>query len=238
MFFSIWYNQKYMISGLISWIQSLVISFGPIGVFYAGFLEEVIWLIPSSLVQMSFGFLLFQNIPFSFESLGVLFITVSIPAAIGVSLGTLPFYFLAYYGGRPLLDSHGKYIGLSQSILQKTYSFLEQKNFGQKALLVARILPVIPSTTTTLLFGIIRIHFVPYLFYTFLGTLVRVTFFAYIGWQFGLGYIETLKHFGSEITGAFFVVLILTCILFLIRRKRNLQAMDQQKDPDYSKTDR
>ena len=215
---------SYMITSLISWLQSLITSSGWLGVFSAGFLEEIIWLVPSSLIQMSFGFLLFQNVPLSFESLGLLFVSVAIPASLGVTLGTLPFYFLAYYGGRPLLDRYGKYIGLRQTLLQKTYLFLEKKKLEQKALFIARMIPVIPSTTTTLLFGIIRIHLGPYLLYTFLGTLIRVMIFACIGWQFGLGYVETLKHIGSQVTGGLVLILTLIIFFFLLRRKKRLQT--------------
>ena len=49
-----------------------------------------------------------------------LFIYIVLPAALGVTVGSLFVYAIAYFAGKPFLERWGKYLGISWEDLEKT----------------------------------------------------------------------------------------------------------------------
>jgi len=96
-----------MIQTLISIVQNSIVPLGGYGVFLAEFLQEVIMVIPSTIISLGFGFF-FLHGPLSVALVKTLFLTIVIPATLGFTLGSLIIYSIAYWGGRPLLETSGK----------------------------------------------------------------------------------------------------------------------------------
>lgn len=201
---------------LISWLQSIIIFYGYKGVLIASFLEEVVWFVPSSIIQTSFGFFLLQNTSISFESISYLFVHIAIPGAVGATLGTLPFYLISFYGGNYLFIKYKRYINLPENFTKyTTHTILQKKNFTSKALFISRIIPFIPSTTTTIVFGLIGLPPKKYFLYTLIGMFVRVSFFSFIGWQLGLGYLQSISKLGEIVTSYIIAVSIIVFFVWL-----------------------
>mgnify|MGYP001605554549 FL=1 len=101
-----------MIAKLISNIELIGQTYGALGVFFAAVLEEIIAPIPSSLVAMFAGFFL---LPVNENIIGVIssaIFTVAIPMSIGISVGSLVPFALAYFGGKPAILKWVKWFGI------------------------------------------------------------------------------------------------------------------------------
>ena len=76
-----------------------MIPLGAMGVFFAEIIEEVVVPIPSALVLFTSGFILLSG-EVSYEFFKDLIFVITIPGALGLTLGSTVIYYLAYYGGK------------------------------------------------------------------------------------------------------------------------------------------
>lgn len=178
-----------MITSLIATIESALLPLGGVGVFAASLLEEVLAPIPSALVQMGAGFFLLPE-TVSGEFVFDLIVTVTIPAALGVTIGSLLVYFIAYYAGKPALERWGHWFGLSWSDVERGRERFQGGHKDSITLFVLRTIPIVPSVAISAVCGLIRMRLAKYFLYTFLGTLVRASGLAIVGWQLGELYHE------------------------------------------------
>lgn len=205
-----------MIHSLIAWIQSIIVSWGSLGVFGGSFIEEIIAFIPSAFVQTASGFFLFADTPITLANLLKLFLYVGVPASIGVTLGAIPLFLISKYGGEKMIQKYGKYFGALPDILEK-FSYTEEKSsFSLWGIVFSRSLPFLPSVVICVGAGLLKVRMRVYLLGTFLGTLVRATIYGFIGWQLGRAYTVVAEKSGHlENYGLVFLVCI---ILFFMYR--------------------
>ncbi len=167
---------------LITHLQGVIQSLGPIGVFWASILEEVVVAIPSSFVQMTAGFFLLGDTPFGWPGVIALITKVAIPAALGVLVGSLPVYFLAYYGGEIAIRRYGKWFMLKWEYIERAKRQLEKKRREFWLVSFFRFLPAMPSVVITGFAGIIKMPLGQYALSTLLATFARVIVIGSIGW--------------------------------------------------------
>ena len=86
---------------------------GPMSVFWATIVEQILTLIPSVLIPMSAGFLLIPQELSWFASLTQISRDIAFPVCLGVGVGSSLLYFASFYGGRILIGRFGKFFGLS-----------------------------------------------------------------------------------------------------------------------------
>lgn len=193
----------------ISHILELVAREGSLGVFLASFIEEIIVPIPSTLVQSGAGLLFLSDMGFSFHGVWVLISKVVLPSAFGVTIGSLFLYALAYWGGMVAVKNFGKYFFITEAkVLRAKETILEKKGL-LFAFCVLRFIPLFPNSLVTVGAGILRLPLWPYIWTTFLGTFVRVSFLGSLGWAAGIA----SKNSKSP---AIFSILILIFLLILI----------------------
>ncbi len=212
-----------MIETTIQFIQSVLLPLGAWGVFLASFLEEIIAPIPSALVITLSGFFFLKG-AFSLALLAKLFFVVVLPASLGVTIGSLFVYALAHIFGKPILVKWGKWLGLSWNDIEKLQNKFDTKKTDELALFLLRTIPIIPSVAISAFYGLIRYDLKKYFIYTFLGTCVRATILAIIGWQVGsfyYKYASTITHIESYFLVAISTILVLF-IIYRISKKRSL----------------
>jgi len=107
---------------------------------------------------------------------------VAIAGALGCNLGSIPAYFVGYYGGRPLVEKYGRYVLLSKHDLDLADRWC--KKYGQAAVFFSRLLPVV-RTFIALPAGMMRLEFWRFNLYTFLGSLPWCYGLAYVGMKMG-----------------------------------------------------
>lgn len=207
-----------MLTELVAFLEGFIIAYGSWGIFFGSVLEEIIAPIPSTAVIMGSSFFIMENIPFSFQAFQVLLLNIALPAAAGVTLGSLLIYGIVYYAGKPFIDSWGKYLGLSWNEIEKTEKKYSKNNLMTLSIFTARALPIVPSVVISAFCGFIKYDIKRYITITFLGTLVKSFILGVMAWQFGslYGTIESEIGISEEIV---IIGLVVAVIGFIIYKK-------------------
>lgn len=215
-----------MISNLVSFMQSTLLPLGGWGVFFATIIEEVIAPIPSAAVVLAAGFLLPPHSGWTLNFFSDLFFIVVLPSALGVSIGSLFVYGLAYVSGKPIIDRWGKWLGVSWQDIDTARNKFTSTYKDELTVLFLRAIPLVPSVAISALCGIMRMNVWKYLTVTFIGASIRAFILALIGSQVG----EVYFAYAAQIDRL--EKIILWCIvggisLFIVyrfsKRKRNIQ---------------
>ncbi len=205
---------------ILQMILDLVKTHGSLSMFLGGVVEQIIVPIPSPIITMSGGaFLVTRSVPF-FQAIWEIICKVSLPYSIGAVIGTSMVFLIAYYGGRPLIDKFGKYIGISWSLIEKIRIDFQKSISDELFIFIAVIIPVVPVSLISGFCGGFR--FKPQKFYPimFLALIFRSIILGFIGFQMGeafTGLAHGLDKIESFLTiiGAFLIL----GFLFLKREK-------------------
>jgi membrane protein DedA with SNARE-associated domain len=212
-----------VIEDLFHFLEQTVLPLGVVGVFLASVIEEVVAPIPSALIMMAAGFL-FVSGPVDTQSILNLIFYVALPAGIGVSLGSLVVFYMAWLGGRPVVEKFGKWLGLSWRDVEMFNYRLKNSKSDEIMIVSARILPIVPSVAVSALCGFLRMGLRKYLVLTFTGMFVRGLILGAVGWQTGNLYHKYAESI-NRLEGIIFfsiAVIILSCIALVILRKYKL----------------
>ena len=215
-----------MIAKLISNIELIVQTYGALGVFFAAVLEEIIAPIPSSLVAMFAGFFLLSVNENIIGVISSAIFTVAIPMSIGISVGSLVPFALAYFGGKPAILKWGKWFGIEWASIEKLEANYTKGYADELVLFTVRALPIVPSVAISAFCGVIRYPVRTFLIVTFLGSFVRSFIMAIIGWQVRDAYI-VFAGVISQIETFILACIIVSIALFMVYswNKRKKQSV-------------
>lgn len=208
-----------MFSSTLSSLEGFILSHGALAVFTGSILEQVVTPIPSSLVVLGSSFIIMKGTVLSVGSLEMMFLNITIPSALGVTLGSLLYYGICYKIGTPFVERAGKYMGVSVDDLENVEKRVKESRYENLFLFAARCIPVIPSIAISLFCGMIRYNPRNYVLITFSGALVQASMLGIIGWQFGNFYL-TLSESLSFIDNIILIIILLAVILLIIKKKR------------------
>lgn len=198
-----------MISQIISWLASLIISIisttGYFGIFILMALESACIPIPSEVTMPFAGFLAAEG-RFSFWP-------VVITGAAANLIGSIIAYYIGLYGGRPLIEKYGKYILFSHRDLDIADRWFLKH--GEGTVFFSRLLPVI-RTFISLPAGIARMNFWKFSLYTFIGSLLWSYVLAFVGLRLGENWREIRVYF--EKFEYLIIILVVIGAVWWIRR--------------------
>ncbi len=206
---------------MTEFLEALIQNWGVWGFFAGIILEEIIVPMPSSLIMMAGGFFLVQSQTVS-QAIPEIFLKLIIPGALGVTLGSLFFYFLSFYGGEPALKKIGPKFGLSNKEVGKIQEYFQKKRLDEIALLVLRALPIFPGIAVSIMAGLLKMPLVNFLIVSFIGSSVRVLAMGILGWQAKETYSVLALRF-ENLSNWVFLGFVLSVILayFLLKNKLN-----------------
>ncbi len=184
-----------MIDRFIATIEHIIEQYGTLGIFFASFIEEIIAPIPSGLVMMTSGYAFLSGSPITVSNIIYLFFNVAIVLSLGLTLGSILVYVLAYKYGEPVIKRFGKYFFISWKDVEKVSKNFARGYKDEWVLLALRVIPVIPSIAINTVAGLIRIRPTHYIVATLLGTTIRAFAMSFAGWQLGNVY----KKYAIEI---------------------------------------
>jgi membrane protein DedA with SNARE-associated domain len=202
-----------MIEELTQWIMNLMQNHGPAMVFIGVIIESVIIPIPSPLVIMGAGALLIptgQPYPVTFVHIVY---KIIIPGSIASTLGAYFPIAIAYWGGRPIINRFQRFLGFSWNDILWMEKNLEGR--VNSMIFFLRALPIVPLSLISAAAGAIRIPFMDFTVWTFLGTIPRCLILSYLGYLTRDSYqglagqinaIESIVAF-SIVVGMFAVIL-------------------------------
>jgi membrane protein DedA with SNARE-associated domain len=110
------------------------------------------------------------------------FVALALAGTLGYLVGALIGWAIGRYGGRPLLERHGRWFHLSPRNLERAEAWFER--WGNLGVFLGRITPVIRSFVS-ITAGIFEMPLVPYTLLSLAGSAVWA--FAFAGAGYGLG---------------------------------------------------
>jgi len=200
-------------------------NYGALGVFFGSILEQIIAPIPSSIVVLGSSFFIMKGNPLYLESFIRLFLNVVFPAALGITVGSLVYYYLSYKIGTPFIERWGKYLGVSVEDVQKVEERVNESRYNNLFLFAARCIPIIPSIAINLFCGLIRYPLKKYLVITFFGAMIQATILGIVGWQLGNAYLTYVDSL-STLTDIITVIIIIGIIYYVFKKRREKKGND------------
>jgi len=196
---------------IVGFIEHTITIMGPLGVSLLMAIESCNIPLPSEAILPFAGYLV---------SKGVMSIHIAAFAgAFGCVLGSIPSYYLGYFGGRPFVEKYGKWFLISKHDLEMADKW-EQK-YGNLAFFICRMLPIV-RTFISLPAGILKADVKQFLTFTFLGSLIWSYPLVYVGMKLG-EHSEVLKAFWHKFDLAIVLVLAFLGVLYLINHFKHLK---------------
>jgi membrane protein DedA with SNARE-associated domain len=202
---------------LVTQIYSAV---GYLGVALWVAIESVIIPIPSELVLPFAGFLVGQGTaiePLTGQPWNVVLVTLF--GTLGATLGALIAYAIGWYGGRPIIERWGRYLGITPDDLDRADDFFARH--GDAAAFFGRMVPVIRSLVSFAA-GVAHMRLGRFIVFTFLGSLPWTLLLVVAGMVMGANWEEIggiLKRF-EYLVLAILIVMALLWVWFRIVKPR------------------
>ncbi|MEJ2360499.1 MAG: DedA family protein [Gammaproteobacteria bacterium] len=162
------------ISLLSGFIIGTISSMGYGGIVLLMAIESACIPLPSEIIMPFSGYLVYKH------TFGLF--AVAVFGAIGCVLGSLLAYAIGAYGGRSLVYKYGRYVLISHQDLAMADRWFARH--GGITVFVGRLLPII-RTFIALPAGISRMRLLPFILYTFAGSLIWCYGLAWIGLKMG-----------------------------------------------------
>lgn len=163
-----------IITILASFIIASISALGYAGIVAMMAIESACIPLPSEIIMPFSGYLVLQG---QFTLFGT-----ALAGAIGCVLGSIVAYVAGRYGGRAFILKYGKYILVSHHDIDLADKWFNR--YGQLVVFFSRLLPVI-RTFISFPAGIAKMRFIPFVIYTFVGSLPWCYLLAYIGFKLG-----------------------------------------------------
>lgn len=196
---------------IIGFIEHTISTMGPLGVSLLMAIESCNIPLPSEAILPFAGYLVSKDV----MSIHI----AAFAGAFGCVLGSIPSYYLGYFGGRPFIEKYGKWFLISRRDLEMADKW-EQK-YGNLAFFICRMLPIV-RTFISLPAGILKANFKQFIFFTFLGSLIWSYPLVYVGMKLG-EHSEALKAFWHKFDLAIVLVLGVLFTLYLINHFKHLK---------------
>ena len=196
---------------MLDWITNVITSFGYLGIGLLMFLENVFPPIPSELIMPLAGFTVTQG------KLNLQFVILA--GTLGSVVGALPWYYIGRVVGenrlREWIDKHGKWLTLSSKDIDRSKTWLNK--YGKATVFFGRLVPGI-RTFISVPAGLDKMPLIPFLLYTFAGSLIWTALLTYAGFLLGENFQEVEKYV-APISGIIIAAIIISLIITFIRRK-------------------
>ncbi len=211
-----WWND------LIRTIWRLLDEHGQLVAFAMLFLEEagIPSLIPGDFLMILIGVRVAQGELRLLEALAVL--------QAATVLGGTVLYWLAVWGGHPVVERIGPYVGVTPERLQRASDSL--RRHGVRAVIAGRFIPGL-STLTTVACGVLDFPFRRFVLALFLGGLLRLLAFVAIGYFVGPPALQIAGglHLPIELLASLAVLVMLS--FWVVRAARRAHADPKVRAP-------
>jgi membrane protein DedA with SNARE-associated domain len=154
------------------------------------------------------------------------YIAVALAGTLGYLLGSIGGWALGLYGGRPLLERHGRWLHLSHERLDRAERWFDR--WDDWAVLVGRVTPVVRSFIS-IPAGVFRMPFGRYTVLTAIGSAVWCFGLAGIGWALGSSW-ERFHHDFRYADYAIAAIVVAALAAWLWRRRRSSKLTGGRAD--------
>lgn len=167
-------------------------TYGPVGLITAMIVSSIISPIPNEVILAFAGMIMSP-------------ISVAVFGAIGSTVGGVLCFYIARLGGRPLAEKFVK---------KSTIASMDRwfQRWGSWTIILGRLVPFIPFDAISYLSGLTKVRIERFAFLTFLGSVPRCLFYAYIG--------ELIAEYNLPILIALFVTMLTVFLFFKIKKEK------------------
>ena len=205
---------------------------GYVGVAVAVALETIVAPIPSEVILPMAGWKVSQSAadPSVLEPLTDmpwnLVLTIAF-ATLGSLAGALVGYAIGAWGGRPLLDRYGGYVGIGAEDLDRADTWFQR--WGSWAVFLGRMVPLV-RTFVSYPAGIARMPLVPFIVFSTLGSLIWNFALIVAGFVVGENYeqiAEAIKPFEYVIYAVVIGLVVLLVVRWQLGKRRRRGAASE-----------
>ena len=200
-----------ILAPVIQVIEETISSFGPVGVAILMAIESCNIPLPSEAILPFAGYLVSKGV-FDIH-------TAAFAGAIGCVVGSIPSYYLGYFGGRPFIEKYGKWFLISKRDLEMADRWSQK--YGDLAFFICRMLPVV-RTFISLPAGILKANYPRFIIYTFLGSLIWSYFLVYVGVKLGENR-EVFSAIWHKFDYAIVAIILVLGVLYVYRHFKHLK---------------
>jgi membrane protein DedA with SNARE-associated domain len=155
------------------------------------------------------------------------YVAVALAGTLGYLAGAIVGWAIGIYGGRPLLERHGRWFHLSHENLARAEGWFDR--WQDLAVLVGRVTPVIRSFIS-IPAGVFETPFVRYTLLTAIGSAIWAFAFAGIGWAAGRSY-ERFHHDFGFVEYVVVAAILMLLAFWIYRRVRASRLSSRASDP-------
>lgn len=155
------------------------------------------------------------------------FIAVALAGTLGYLVGAIAGWAIGFYGGRPLLERHGRWLHLSPQKLDRAERWFDR--WDDLAVLFGRVTPVIRSFIS-IPAGIFRMPFWRYTVLTLIGSAIWAFALAGVGYGVGSGYERFHRDF-RFVDYAIGAAIIALAAYLIVRWRRSSRLSNRASDP-------
>ena len=163
-----------------------------------------------------------SHIPSGFDA----YLAMALAGTLGYLVGAIVGWAVGLYGGRPLLERHGRAFHLSEAKLARAERWFDR--WDDWAVLVGRVTPVARSFVS-IPAGIFRMPFLRYTVLTAIGSALWCFAFAGAGW--GLGRSWERFHHDFRFVDYAFAAAVVGLVVWLVLRRRSSKMARRAEDP-------
>ncbi|MHB8233020.1 MAG: DedA family protein [Solirubrobacteraceae bacterium] len=162
---------------------------------------------------------------------GESYVVLSLAGTLGYLVGAIAGWAIGRYGGRPLVERHGRRLHVGPEALARAERWFAR--FGLSAVLLGRITPVVRSFIS-IPAGVFGVALAPYTALTLVGSAIWCFSFAGAGWALGGSWESFHKGFGYLDLVVVVAIAIAIALLGMrwMRRRRLTAASRSDHQPE------
>jgi membrane protein DedA with SNARE-associated domain len=154
------------------------------------------------------------------------YVAMALSGTIGYLAGSIVGWAIGLYGGRPLLERHGRWFHLDAEKLDRAEHWFDR--WGDWAVLIGRVTPVVRSFIS-IPAGVFRMPFWRYTVLTLIGSAAWCFALAGVGLGLGRSY-ETFHHDFRFVDYAIAAAVIAFVAWWVVRRRRSSRLSGRAPD--------
>jgi membrane protein DedA with SNARE-associated domain len=150
------------------------------------------------------------------------YVAIALAGTIGYTLGSMGGWAIGYYGGRPYVERHGRWLHLDMQKLDRAERWFER--WEDWAVFLGRLTPVVRSFVS-IPAGLMETPFVRYTLLTLAGSAIWCFAFAGIGYAVGESWEDfhhAFRYFEYVVAAAIAATAVWLGVRYLRRRRRRL----------------
>ena len=200
-----------ILAGLINWIEGVISAMGPLGISLLMAIESSNIPLPSEAVLPFAGYLVSKG--------AMNFHLAAFAGAFGCVIGSIPSYYIGFFGGRKFVEKYGKYFLVSKKDLDEADKWVDK--YGDWAFFLCRMLPVV-RTFISLPAGILKARKRTFFSLTFLGSLIWSYVLVYVGLKLG-EHLDKLKAIWHIFDAVIIIVILILGGIYIYKHIKHLK---------------